>query len=403
MSRGPNHWPRCPQLNMESRFIKSKKILYSFIDRMDQKSWQDDVGVCVKTEVRRWLGERCASMEDIDAITQNMGLTDSQHQEFVRLVREQISFQDAGQESVLSSSGKDPDSRSFSLMGYAKSCHRLSCEESAEEVEIFQAGEAAKAKLDIEKNTLRYAEKCELNDVISRGRDAQERLIMGNWGLIMSLVKRYGNMGVSGEDLAQEGILGLIRAMQSYVPGKAAFPTYAICWVRKYILNAITAQGRQIPLSQNTAYTLSKIKKATADYEAKMGQTPTNEDISRATGLSARTVSNALYNERQSQSFSVEALSNDLDESHELLETIPDPQAEEEIEKVLEQVQGYDIKKLLHTILTPTERQVIVARFGFDGEQMKTLAELGTILGYTKENVRQIQKKAVAKLREAVR
>ena len=385
---------------MKTQFTEAKNTLYGFIDHhLDQGSCPDGLRDHARATARRWIGEQHAPLDEITALAQSMRLDNNQQDEFIRLVFSQISRLSTELDEAPVHCNASYIPQGFSLAGRAKGYQKLSHDEEAAAITVFQAGESAKAKLSAEAYSLNSMEKLELESMVSLGANAQERLLMGNWGLIIHYVKKFSNMGVSEDDLIQESALGLIRAMQGYVPGKAAFSTYAVFWIKKFIFDAIANQGRSIPLSSNATYTLGKIKKAEADFEAKTGQAPTVEDISQVTGLSPRRINNALRNEQQSRSSSLDALFCCEAGDRQLAETIPDPNAEKQFDDVLGQAQKCDIMEVLRRVLTPREMKVVLLRFGFNNEPPKTLSEIGVIMERTKECIRLIEKAALAKLR----
>lgn len=385
---------------MKHTFIEAKTALYAYIDRhLDQKPYADNLRGSARATVRRWLGEQHAPINEITALAQDMGLTNDQQQELTCQVLSQIGRLNSESDEVPTHCDGSCIPQAFTLADHVRGCPRLSHDEEAVAIKAFQAGESAKARLDAEGSSLSSSERRELEFLVSLGTDAQERLLMGNWGLVMHYVKMFCNMGVSEDDLIQESALGLIRAMKSYIPGKAAFSTYAVFWIKKFCHEAIANQGRSIPLSPNLTYVLGKINKAAAEFEAKTGEVPTVEDISEVTDLSTRKVTNALRNEKQSHSCSFDELCRSDAGTRTLAETIPDPNAEKQFDRVLGQAQRCDIIEVLHRVLTPREEKVILLRFGFNNKPPKTLSELGGILNRTKECARLIEKTALNKLR----
>lgn len=385
---------------MKEQFIESKNTLYGYIDKhLDQEPRTDGLRDHARATVRRWLGENHAPLAEITTLAQSMGLDDDQQDEFIRLVFSQINRLSAEPDDTPAHCDGPYIPQAFTLSGHAKGCTKLSHDEDAAAIDVFQAGESAKARLCAEARSLSNTERHELESMVSLGADAQERLLTGNWGLVVHYAKKFANMGVPEDDLTQEGALGLIRAMQGYVPGKAAFSTYAVFWIKKFIFDAIANQGRSIPLSPNVTYILGRIKKAAADFEAKTGQAPTTEDISQVTGLSPRRISNALRNEQQSRSSSLDALYYCKAGDRKLEEAIPDPNTEKQFDDVLGQAPLCDIMEVLRRVLTPREMKVILLRFGFGNEPPKTLSEIGVIMHRTKECIRLIEKAALTKLR----
>lgn len=394
--------PRLPRhQKMVRTFQESKETLYSFVDSVDHEGWPEQFEATVRARIRMWLREQQAPGEEIAELADSMGLTKDQLGIFTKLLNEEIELLSTAHKEepdAKNKPGRASNAQSFSLASQMRKRPRLSKEETAQNILLFQDGAKAEKQLKESDQELGCAERRKLESLVEKGRKAQEALIAGNWGLIMCTVEKYAGMGVPNEDLEQEGILGLLRAMESYIPEKSAFSTYATPWIKKFVLNAVTTQGRPIPLSVATVTLLRRIKHTAASCEARTGVTPAAQEIADNTGYSVKRIKNATRNEKQSQSVSMEMLINSETDNYRLLDTIADPNSEAQYDSIFEQKREIDIRKVLHASLLPLEEKIVLILFGIEDGKSRPMNDLGIVLGYTKENIRQIRKNATEKL-----
>jgi RNA polymerase primary sigma factor len=223
---------------------------------------------------------------------------------------------------------------------------------------------------------------------------ARHRMIVSNLRLVMSIAKRYNGQGLPHEDLVQEGNLGLMKAAERFDWRRGfKFSTYATWWIRQSVTRAIADTGALIRMPVHRREALSKMKRLADEAEQKNGRKPSVTELAK---LLASTIENA--SEWIQMSVTPESLDEWQFDGHPpLAELVPDESAE----AALLQVDRHHLRRSLDALLDnldPRQAEVLRHRHGWDGEDSRTLEEVGKIYGVTRERIRQIESKALTKL-----
>lgn len=244
-------------------------------------------------------------------------------------------------------------------------------------------------------------EEAELARAIKRGsEEALDKLVRSNLRFVVSVAKKYQNQGVALGDLINEGNLGLIRAAHKFDETKGIkFISYAVWWIRQAILQALAEQSRIVRVPLNRAGALHRIGKRSSLLLQELGREPTVDEIADELDLSHEEVQRTLAISQSHLSLDAPLTPG---EDNRLLDYLPDQFSPGPDDETFERALSTTIDEALST-LKEREAKILRLYFGLDGEEPMTLEEIGSLLGITRERVRQIKEKALLRLRHASR
>ncbi len=230
---------------------------------------------------------------------------------------------------------------------------------------------------------------------------AAHALARANLRLVVHVARHYQGRGLPLEDLIAEGNLGLLRAVEKYEWRRGyRFSTYATWWIRQAIVRAIANTGRVIRLPVHVQEALARHTRAIHEMTVALGREPTPAEIEERLGQRATA---ALLDVAAGVAAPLTSLDQRVSDEGEqvLVDLLPDPASSSPEERAASSVVAGEVREVLGTALSERERQVLILRHGLDGMGPKTLDEVGGLLGITRERVRQIEVRALHKLRAA--
>ena len=310
----------------------------------------------------------------------------------------------AAEEVVTTEAPAERESESFgeALPLYLQEIGRVPLLTGLAEVELAMALEAGNLAQDqLADGTERPdAERAALEDTVARGNFARRRLVESNLRLVVSVARRYMNRGIPLGDLIQEGNIGLMRAVEKFDYRRGfKFSTYATWWIRQAVSRALADHSRTIRVPVHMVETINRYVRVSSALQQELGREPTTDEIAAVLEIPAERVREIVR--ILPQPISLENPVGDEQDAT-LADFVEDENAIDMDEAATRAMLRMQVESVLNT-LSPRERRVVELRFGLEGDKLYTLSEIGAELGVTRERIRQIETKALRKLRHPSR
>jgi RNA polymerase primary sigma factor len=258
-----------------------------------------------------------------------------------------------------------------------------------------QLGQQARQRLQEEPN-LSEEERARLEQIVEVGNKARQELIMANTRLVVSIAKTYQGRGLSLADLIQEGNLGLMKAVDRFDPDRGVrLSTYATWWIRQTIARAAGDSGRTIRLPINQGQRWGRLRRTFEELSQQLGREPTYEELAEAANLTVEQVQATLLAAREP--IQIDELASD-EEGRPREDLLADTESELPEQATSRQLLTETIERLLN-MLPQREAEILRLRYGFEDGENRSMAQIGEIMGYSRERIRQLQHEALHKLR----